>query len=74
MAHNLYRAFLDLLPARPWQIGQVSAVDGEVATVTLAGGGVLTARGAATVGQSVFVHDGAIVGEAPDMPVVLVEV
>lgn len=74
MATNLYRAFLDLLPPRPLQIGEVTSIDGDVATVELPGGGMLTVRGGATVGQKVFIRDGVIEGEAPDMTVVLVDV
>ena len=47
---NLYRQFLDLLPPRPLQVGTVTAVAGDLATITLPGGGVLQARGSATVG------------------------
>ena len=43
----------------------MTAVDGDTATITLPGGGVLQARGQATVGQRVFVRDGVIEGEAP---------
>ena len=64
---NPFRQFLDLMPARPLQVGTVTAVDGETATITLPGGGVLQARGQATVGQRVFVRDGVIEGEAPTL-------
>ena len=67
MLRNPYRAFLDLMPQRPLQVGTVTAVDGDVATVTLPGDGVLQARGQATVGQRVFVRDGVIEGEAPTL-------
>ena len=62
---NIYRQFLDLLPKRPLQIGEVAAVDAGVATITLPGGGVLQARGQATLDQRVFVRDGVIECEAP---------
>lgn len=74
MAKNLYRAFLELLPPRDLQIAEVLAVDGDVATLELVGGGVVSARGAATPGQKVFVRDGLIEAEAPNLPVVTVEV
>lgn len=71
---NLYRQFLDLLPARPLQVGTVTATDGSTCTVQLPGGGVLQARGAATVGQQVFVRDGVIEGDAPALTVVTIEI
>ena len=64
---NIYRQFLDLLPKRPLQIGEVAAVDAGVATITLPGGGVIQARGQATVGQRVFVRGGVIEGPAPSL-------
>ena len=67
MLRNPYRVFIDLLPARPLQVGTVSAVAGGVATITMPGGGTLQARGQATVGQRVFVRDGVIEGEAPTL-------
>jgi hypothetical protein len=71
---NVYRTFLDLLPGRPLQVGTVLAMSGEVATVELPGGGILQARGQATVSQRVFVRDGVIEGAAPNLPVEVIEV
>lgn len=71
---NIYRAFLDLLPARPLQVGTVlSLVDG-VAAVELPGGGIVHARGAATAGQRVFIRDGVIEGAAPNLPLEVIDV
>ncbi|MGQ2992781.1 hypothetical protein [Variovorax sp.] len=77
MSRNAYRVFLDLLPATPLQIATVTAIDGDIARLTLAGGGVLTARGVGerVVGAEVFVRDGVIEGDAPaGMPVVQLEI
>ena len=71
---NIYRQFLDLLPARPLQVGAVTASANGVSTVELPGGGLLQVRGAATVGQQVFVRDGAIEGNAPALTVVQIEI
>lgn len=71
---NLYKRLVSLLPARPLQIGDVVAVSNGVATVELPGGGRISARGAATTGQRVFVRDGVIEGEAPNLTVVEIEV
>jgi hypothetical protein len=71
---NPFRQFLDLIPAEPLQVGTVQAVVDGLATVQLPGGGTLKARGDATVGQTVFVRGGAIEGEAPELPIELIEV
>lgn len=71
---NIYRTFLGLLPARPLQVGTVLSVAGELTTVELPGGGVLRVRGAATVGQRVFVRDGVIEGAAPSLPIEIIEI
>ena len=54
--------------------GEVKAVDAGVATIMLPGGGVIQARGQATVGQRVFVRDGVIEGPAPDLTDEIIEV
>lgn len=71
---NIYRTFLDLLPARPLQVGTVLSVSGGIVNVELPGGGHLQARGSATAGQRVFVRDGLVEGAAPDLPVEVIEV
>lgn len=71
---NPYQLLRELLPEAPLLVGTVMAVDGEVARIELPGGGVLHARGAATVGQMVFVRDGAIEGDAPTLPVEVIEI
>jgi len=71
---NLYRQFLDLIPARPLQVGTVTAVSGDQCTVELPSGGILQARGQAAVADQVFVRDGVIEGEAPALAVVQIEI
>lgn len=71
---NPYKQLLDLLPSRDLQIGDVTAFGDGVATVELLDGGVISARGSATVGQRVYVRDGAIEGLAPSLSVVTVEI
>lgn len=74
MASNLFKAFKAVFPDAPLQVGEVIAVDGEMATVELPGGGVLQARGIATVGMQVWVRDGVIEGEASTLPLVEIEI
>ena len=71
---NPYRVLLDLLPQTPLQIGDVSAIDNGVATITLPGGGATNARGGAQVGDRVFFRDGVIEGPSPALPIVFLEV
>lgn len=74
MATNIYRTFLDLLPARDLQVGTVTAIANGVATVELPGGGVVRVRGDAAVDDQVFIRDGLIESEAPILDVVLIDV
>jgi hypothetical protein len=71
---NLFKLFEALLPQTPLQVGDVTAVVGGVATVTLPGGGTIQARGDGQLGQRVFVRDGAIEGLAPSLEIELIEV
>ncbi len=71
---NIYREFLALLPKRPRYVGTVIASTPTGATVQLPGGGVLHVLGQASIGQRVFVRDGAIEGPAPNLPYASAEV
>lgn len=71
---NLQRQFLNLLPARPLEVGDVLSISDGVATVQLPGGGLIQSRGEASTGQRVFVRDGAIEGPAPTLSYVTAEV
>jgi hypothetical protein len=75
MQTNLYRALIDLLPQPTLQVATVTAThaDGTV-TVEYPGGSTQRVRGDATVGQKVFVREGAVEGVAPSLPVVEIEV
>lgn len=71
---NLYKAFKDLLPNPPLQIGTVSSVSDGTATITLPDGGVTQARGSAAPGQRVFFRDNVIEGTAPLLTVEVIDV
>ena len=66
---NLYQQFKAVFPDAPLFVGTVQSVSGGVATVLLPDGGILRARGDATVGTQVWVRDGVLEGEAPSLPV-----
>ena len=72
--HNLYEQFRRLVPNPPLQAGTVVEVGSGVVTVALPGGGLIKARGNATVGQKVFVRDDAVEGNAPNLPLEIIEI
>lgn len=74
MLSNPYTALLQLLPTSPLEVGTVSAIAGDLATVGLPGGGSIQARGSAGVGDRVFVRGGLIEGPAPSLSYVSAEV
>ncbi|MHA6911469.1 hypothetical protein ACQUJS_24195 [Ralstonia pseudosolanacearum] len=72
---NLWRQFEELLPDSPLLVGTVVArhVDGTV-TVQLLGGGLVRAIGAGEPGQRLFVRGTEVVGPAPTLPSVDIEI
>jgi hypothetical protein len=72
--HNVYQQFRQLLPDPPLQAGIVTIVGAGVVTVQLPGGGILTARGDAQFGQTVFVRDDVIEGVAPSLTLEVIEI
>ena len=73
-AINHYRRLLELLPQPASDVGEViGLVEGGVA-VELLSGSTVTVRGSAAIGTLVYVKDGAIVGPAPMLPMVEIEV
>lgn len=71
---NLFTEFKKLLPNAPLQVGTVLSSSNGVHDVEMPGGGVLKARGSATVGQRVFVRDGLVQGTAPSLTIEVIEV
>lgn len=74
MSSNLFANLRRLLPGAPLQIALVVSAGASEAVVELPGGSRLTVRGAAAVGQRVFVRAGVIEGEAPDLPSGVIDV
>lgn len=72
--HNLYEQFRRLVPDPPLQAGTVVEVGSGVVTVALPGAGLIKARGNAAVGQKVFVRDDAVEGNAPNLPLEIIEI
>lgn len=68
MTTNLYTQLADLFKQPVLQSGVVAAVGDGSVTVTLDGGGNVTALGSASIGDAVYVRNGALVSEAPTLP------
>lgn len=66
---NLHKQLVDLLFPGRVQIASVVSVGDGIAVLELPGGGRTRARGVATLGGKVFVLDGVIQGDAPNLPV-----
>ncbi|GAC1369742.1 MAG: hypothetical protein NVSMB36_19270 [Escherichia coli] len=71
---NLFKTFKDLIPDPPLMVGTVSAVVAGQCVINLPGGGQVAGRGAATVGEKVFVRDGFIEGVAPNLTMEIIEI
>ena len=71
---NIYTQFKRLIPDAPLLVGVVTAYADGLATVELPDGGIITARGSASVSDSVFVRDGVIEGPAPELTAVEITV
>lgn len=71
---NVLTALREILAADPLLAGEVTAVSGQSITVTLPDGAEIIARGAATVGQRVFVRGALVEGTAPALTIVNIEV
>ncbi|MBF0256765.1 MAG: hypothetical protein HQL47_09975 [Gammaproteobacteria bacterium] len=71
---NPYKRLLALLPGQPIQTGTVAAVGTDGVTVTLPTGENIKVRGTATIGDVVYIRDGAIEGPAPDLAGTIIDV
>ena len=72
--HNLYQQFRQLIPEPPLQAGIVIETGTGDVLVALPGGGLIRARGEAGVGVTVFVRDGVIEGDAPALPLEVIDI
>ena len=72
---NLWRQFQDLLPTSATLIGTVVATHiDQTVSVQLLDGGLLRVAGTAADGTRVFIRDGRIEGEAPELPQIDIEI
>lgn len=72
--NNAYKRLIALLPEKPTDIGEVTAIRADGCTVELLTGETVAVMGTATLGAMVYVKDGAIQGPAPSLATVEIEV
>jgi hypothetical protein len=72
--NNIYEQFRRLIPDPPLQAGTVVGIGSGVVTVQLPGGGLIQARGNASINQMVFVRDDVIEGIAPSLTTEIIEI
>ncbi len=72
---NLWRQFQDLLPDAPLLVGTVVTRHGDgTVTVELLGGGLLRVIGEGAQGDRLFVRGTEVIGPAPTLPTVEIEI
>lgn len=67
MYRNPYAVLRELLPEAATQAGVVQSYADGAAVILVLGGGLVKAKGATTVGASVFFKGGQIIGPAPTL-------
>ncbi|MDD5330217.1 MAG: hypothetical protein PHX38_09445 [Sulfuricella sp.] len=72
--NNIYEQFRRLIPDPPLQAGTVVGIGSGVVTVQLPGGGLIQARGNASINQMVFVRDDVIEGIAHSLTLEIIEI
>lgn len=71
---NPYTRLRELLAAPPLQVGTVTDTSAGTATIELPDGSHIQARGAANIGDNVYVRGDLIEATAPALSIVTVEV
>lgn len=72
--NNLYKRLAALFPQDPLLTGEVLSTDGFQTVLSVFGGGSITVRGTAEVGQTVYHRGGVIEGVAATMTGIDIEV
>lgn len=71
---NPWKELQGLVAGPPLQAGVVLSIAEGTAIVALPGGGQVQARGAAEVGQTVYIRGDVIEGEAGDLPIEIIDI
>ena len=72
---NIFAKFQQLIPSSPTVVGTVSHLHTNgTCSVTMPGDGTMRVIGEVAVGKKVFIKEGVVQGEAPDLPFYELEV
>lgn len=73
---NIWRRFRDLIPGDPLLVGTVASHNADgTSSITLPDGSLIRARGqGVAVASRAFVRAGVVEGEAPTLPVEVIEI
>lgn len=71
---NLYNKLLGVIPSSRIDVGTVNEVRADGVTVQLQNGGTVRVKGNATNGSVVYIQSGAIIGTAPSLTGVDIDV
>lgn len=74
MTSNLYKRLRNIIPEPRLLVGTVISVSATTARVQLPDDVIVQVRGDGAIGQNVYLRDGVIEGEAPALPVVVIEI
>lgn len=74
MSWNPYKRLTQLIAGPPTDVGEVLSVEEDGAIIELVSGAQIRVRGAATLGDWVYVRDGVIQGPAPELTGTTIEV
>lgn len=70
---NLYKRFIDLNGRSLRTVGTCVGADFGECTIQYPGGGLVRVKGAGTIGTNYFVQDGKLDGEAPVLPMLMID-
>jgi hypothetical protein len=67
-SNNVYIDFKEITPIQPTLVGTISSLGTDTALITLIDGGIERVKGTGTNGSNVYIKEGVIIADAPNLP------